>query len=134
MGKEGGGGWRDERNSDVLILFAIVVDSQQKVVTVGYLQSSSKFQTVIIHVIGSVSLGLLPLDLFPLGLFKWTYSHSTYERRPELFISRELVWPIGKALGWQAEGPRLDSASAFLSLQKGCGLWTLSCDFVPHNC
>ena len=88
VGKQGGGGWRDERNSDVLILFAIVVDSQQKVVTVGYLQSSSKFQTVIIHVIGSVSLGLLPLDLFPLGLFKWTYSHSTYKRRPELFISR----------------------------------------------
>ena len=22
---------------------------------------------------------------------------------------------------------------SFLSLQKGCGLWTLSCDFVPHN-
>ena len=33
---------------------------------------------------------------------------------------------------FKAEGPRLDSASALLSLQKGCGLWTLSCDFVPH--
>ena len=41
----------------------------------------------------------------------------------------ELVWPSGKALGWQAEGPRFDTASALpgLSLQKGCGLWTLSC-------
>ena len=45
----------------------------------------------------------------------------------------EPVWPSGEALGWYAEGPRLDSASALLSLQKGCGLWTLSCDFVPHN-
>ena len=25
------------------------------------------------------------------------------------------------------------SALALPSLQKGCGLWTLSCDFVPHN-
>ena len=41
-----------------------------------------------------------------------------------------LVWPSGKALGWEAEGPWLDSASALLSLQKGCGLWTLHCDFV----
>ena len=22
---------------------------------------------------------------------------------------------------------------SFPALQKGCGLWTLSCDFVPHN-
>ena len=28
--------------------------------------------------------------------------------------------------------PRFDTASALLSLQKGCGLWTLSCDFVRH--
>ena len=28
--------------------------------------------------------------------------------------------------------PRFDTASALLSLQKGCGLWTLSCDFVHH--
>ena len=33
----------------------------------------------------------------------------------------------------KAEGPRIDSASALLSLQKGCGLWTLFCDFVPYN-
>ena len=42
----------------------------------------------------------------------------------------EPVWPSGKALGWYAEGPRFDTASALFSLQKGCGLWTLSCDFV----
>ena len=33
----------------------------------------------------------------------------------------EPVWPSGKALGWQAEGPRFDTASALLSLRKGCG-------------
>ena len=32
-----------------------------------------------------------------------------------------------------AEGPRLDSASTLPSLQKGCGLCTLSRHFVPHN-
>ena len=31
-----------------------------------------------------------------------------------------LVWPGGKALDWQAEGPRFDFASALLSLQKLC--------------
>ena len=30
----------------------------------------------------------------------------------------EPVWPSGKALGWLAEGPRFDTASALLSLQK----------------
>ena len=46
----------------------------------------------------------------------------------------EPVWPSGKALyGWEAEGPRFDSASVLLSLKKGCGFWTLSCDFVPQN-
>ena len=44
----------------------------------------------------------------------------------------EPVWPSGKALGWQAEGPRFDTASALLSLQKDGGLWTLSCDIVYH--
>ena len=38
--------------------------------------------------------------------------------------------PSGKALGWEAEGPRFESGSALLSLQK---LWTLSRDFVPHS-
>ena len=42
----------------------------------------------------------------------------------------EPVWPSGKA--GEAEGPRFHTASVLLSLQKGCGLWTLSCDFVLH--
>ena len=41
--------------------------------------------------------------------------------------------PSGKALGWQTDGPQFDSASALLCLQQGCGLWTPSGDFVPHN-
>ena len=41
--------------------------------------------------------------------------------------AKKEVWPSGKALGWWADGPRLDSAVALLSiLEKGCGLWTLS--------
>ena len=28
------------------------------------------------------------------------------------------VWPSGKALGWQAEVPRFDTASALFSLRK----------------
>jgi len=35
---------------------------------------------------------------------------------------REPVWPSGKVLGWQAEGPRFESASALLSLQQ---LWSV---------
>ena len=53
--------------------------------------------------------------------------------RKSLFIIRDWVWPSGKALGRYAEGPQVDSASALPSLQKCFGLWTLSCDFVPHN-
>ena len=55
------------------------------------------------------------------------------ERSP--LVLREPVWPSGKALGWLEEGPRLESALTVLSLQKGCGLWTLSCDlqFVPDS-
>ena len=34
----------------------------------------------------------------------------------------EPVWPSGKALGWSAKGPRVESASALLSLQK---LWSV---------
>ena len=34
----------------------------------------------------------------------------------------EPVWPSGKALGWYAEGPRFESASALLSLQN---LWSV---------
>ena len=36
----------------------------------------------------------------------------------------KLVWPCGKAFD--------TAASVLLSLQEGCGLWTLSCDFVHH--
>ena len=42
----------------------------------------------------------------------------------------EPFWPSGKALGWPAEGPQLDPASALLSLKKitvyGLSLGTLS--------
>ena len=41
----------------------------------------------------------------------------------------EPVWPSGKELGWQAEGPRSDPLG-LSSLFKTCGLWTLSCDFA----
>ena len=34
----------------------------------------------------------------------------------------EPAWPSGKALVWKAEGPRFESASALLSLQK---LWSV---------
>ena len=37
----------------------------------------------------------------------------------------EPVWPSGKASGWLAEGPRFNSASALLSLERGRGLWTV---------
>ena len=37
------------------------------------------------------------------------------------------VWPSGNALGWEAEGPRFDSASALLSLKK---LWAVSTVFL----
>ena len=36
---------------------------------------------------------------------------------------REPVWPSGRAVGWKAEGPRFESASALLSLQR-LWLWT----------
>ena len=65
------------------------------------------------------------MTAIPLGL---TPQHSS----ATLSKDCEPVWPSGKALGWKPEGPRFDTASALLSLQKGCGLWTLSCDFVHH--
>ena len=40
------------------------------------------------------------------------------------------VWPSGKV------GKQMDLGSNLLRLSflfKSCGLWTLSCDFVPHN-
>ena len=45
----------------------------------------------------------------------------------------EPVWPSGKALGWEVEGPRFSIALALLSLQKGCGLWTPSCDSITSS-
>ena len=39
------------------------------------------------------------------------------------------MWPSGKALGWLAEGPRLDPLRLSF-LFKDCGLWTLSSDFA----
>ena len=43
---------------------------------------------------------------------------------------REPVWPSGKALHvWGLGSNPLRLAFLF----KSCGLWTLSCDFVPHN-
>ena len=64
----------------------------------------------------------------------WCFTPSQPERlyAKEFSKEGEPVWPSGKALGWEAEGPRFDTASVLLSLQKGCGLWTLSCDFVYH--
>ena len=41
--------------------------------------------------------------------------------------ARDLVWPSGKVLGRQADGPWFESASLSF-LFKSCGLWTLSCD------
>ena len=35
---------------------------------------------------------------------------------------REPVWPSGKAVGWEAEGPQFEFASAVLSLQH---LWSV---------
>ena len=57
------------------------------------------------------------------------HAYTTAVRRDGLLYgpgaivtSCEPVWPNGKPLGWQAEGPRFDSASALLSLQK---LWSV---------
>ena len=36
-------------------------------------------------------------------------------------------------MGSEAEGPWFESAYRLSFLFKSCGLWTLSCDFVPHN-
>ena len=57
-------------------------------------------------------------------------SHSTKALRVRRIHVCELVWPGGKA--GKQEGPRFESASA-LFLFESCGLWTLSCDFVPHS-
>ena len=61
-----------------------------------------------------------------------SWQSRVYRSMVKLLTNSGPVWPSGKAVGWQAEGPRFDTASALLSLQKGCGLWALSCDFVHH--
>ena len=40
-------------------------------------------------------------------------------------ILSEPVWPSGKALGKRKDLGSGDTALALLSLEKGCGLWTL---------
>ena len=51
------------------------------------------------------------------------------------YNNREPVWPSGKALGWEAEGPRFDSASAVHSLQKVvvCGLCLVTLSFTVNE-
>ena len=44
--------------------------------------------------------------------------------------SSEPLWPSGKAGKQKTLGSNLLRLSF---LFKSCGLWTLSCDFVPHN-
>ena len=46
----------------------------------------------------------------------------------------EPVWPSGEAgrLVSRKTSVRFP-ASALLPVENGCGLWTLSCDFVPHS-
>ena len=61
------------------------------------------------------------------------YLHNTPGLKINPPHTSEPVWSSGKALGWEVEGPRFDSASALPSLQKGCHLWTPSRDFVPHT-
>ena len=78
-----------------------------------------------------LALSLTDLNLFAKQKFNVSTHHaSTYTHIYIIFgRTNEPVWPSGKALlGWQVEGPRFDTASALLSLQKACGLWTLSCD------
>ena len=56
-----------------------------------------------------------------------------------LRYGRVRVWELCESRGGRhgtllvaVMGLWFDTASALLSLQKGCGLWTLSCDFVHH--
>ena len=61
-----------------------------------------------------------------------TTSHpgaGPYSCLDNLHAAREPVWPSGKALGWEAEGPRFDPLRLSF-LFKNDGLWTLSCDFA----
>ena len=49
-----------------------------------------------------------------------SWQSRVYRSMVKLLTNSGPVWPSGKAVGWQVEGPRFDTASALLSLQK---LW-----------
>ena len=54
----------------------------------------------------------------------WYDADSAWDKAPYLTIMSVSAWSVLVMVGL--------TASALLSLQKGCGLWTLSCDFVHH--
>ena len=58
------------------------------------------------------------------------HSGNSRERERERDLERNWDSRLLPFTSADQEGPRFDNASALLSLQKGCGLWTLSCDFV----
>ena len=113
------------------------------------LASSRLFNIVILPVAASLfgalgrAIHLYPMPPFPPSLIILMVSVDVMHherRRPggKACISRlisirfrwEQVWPSGKA------GKQKDLGSNPLRLSflfKRCGLWTLFCDFVPHN-
>ena len=54
-------------------------------------------------------------------------------------VKQNYSFICGMTVSWSGLAVRLvsrscpDSASALSFLFKSCGLWILSCDFVPHN-
>ena len=60
----------------------------------------------------------------PLGIVYWCDACCSLPSEP--------VWPSGKALGWQAEGSRFDSASAVISLSKLWSVDTVLCLCPSH--
>ena len=65
------------------------------------------YSVLVLHCVGRG-------DCTEMTAYKVTVDHRYWCREP--------VWPSVKALGWQAEGPRFESASALLSLPK---LWSV---------
>ena len=67
-------------------------------------------------------------------MFKWL---GKILHVPLSYTAREmcckLVWPSGKAVRLVSIRASVRFCFGLLSLQNGCGLWTQSCDFVPHN-
>ena len=55
-------------------------------------------------------------------LSEWSYGPVYIQVHVWSGKSGEPVWPSGKALGWYAEGPRVESVSALHLLQK---LWSV---------